>query len=200
MDAKTKSRGRPRAYDPDEALDQAARVFWTRGFDGASLDDLSAAMGMARPSIYRAFGDKEQLFLRALARYQQTTGSGPLAAFDAEDSIEAAISAFFAAVIDYTTADGGHLGCLLSSVAVASDLASVREFLREKFAELEQELTLRLRAAVQAGQLPESYPVEVAARRAVGVVSVLAVRARIGIPREELDADAAAAAAAVLHA
>ena len=60
--------GRPRGFDVDAALDRAAEVFRTRGYDGASLDDLTAAMGIGRPSLYAAFGDKRKLFMRCLER------------------------------------------------------------------------------------------------------------------------------------
>src|SRR5947199_5777311 len=61
--------GRPRQFDADLALDRALAVFWRRGYEGATLDDLTAAMGINRPSLYAAFGDKERLFRRALERY-----------------------------------------------------------------------------------------------------------------------------------
>src|SRR3954468_23356906 len=63
-------RGRPRAYDPDQALKRVAEVFWRTGYDGASLDDLATATGMNRPSLYAAFGDKSELYLKTLARYR----------------------------------------------------------------------------------------------------------------------------------
>jgi AcrR family transcriptional regulator len=63
--------GRPRAFDIDEALDRAVLVFWSKGFEGASLDDLTEAMGISRPSLYRAFGNKEDLFYKALERYTE---------------------------------------------------------------------------------------------------------------------------------
>src|SRR6202035_971093 len=93
MVQKSKPRGRPRAYDPEVALDSAAQIFWEHGFDDATLDDLSTAMGMGRPSIYNAFGDKEALFLRALERFRDTVGSTPLRAMDDEDSIGDALDA-----------------------------------------------------------------------------------------------------------
>ena len=65
--------GRPRAFDIDKALDRALKVFWRKGFEGASLHDLTRAMGINRPSLYAAFGNKEALFRRALDRYD----SGP---------------------------------------------------------------------------------------------------------------------------
>ena len=65
------TRGRPRAFDVDEALDAAMRVFWKHGYEGASLSELTEAMGINRPSLYAAFGDKESLFKKAVDRYME---------------------------------------------------------------------------------------------------------------------------------
>ena len=69
------TRGRPRSFDKERALDAALRVFWEKGYEGASLSDLTEAMGINRPSAYAAFGDKEALFRQVLERYE----NGPLA-------------------------------------------------------------------------------------------------------------------------
>src|ERR1700730_11981301 len=66
-----KKRGRPRAYDPATAVARATETFWKAGYAGTSLDDLVAATGMNRPSLYAAFGDKRDLYLKTLTRYQQ---------------------------------------------------------------------------------------------------------------------------------
>ena len=71
--------GRPRAFDPDRALDRALEVFWRKGYEGASLSDLTSAMRINRPSLYAAFGDKQTLFRRALDRYAEGPASHALA-------------------------------------------------------------------------------------------------------------------------
>jgi AcrR family transcriptional regulator len=198
MVEKARSRGRPRSYDSAVALDSAAQLFWAKGFADTSLDDLSAAMGMGRPSIYNAFGDKEALFIRALERFRDTTGSTPLRAMDSEDSIRDALEAFFRQVVEYTTADRSHLGCLLGSVAPVADLPDVRRFLKENLAEAEVHIAERLSAAVQRGQLPSDYSPEQGAHRAINAMLSLNARARIGTSREELLSDAGDATSAVL--
>src|SRR5688572_21010672 len=70
----TRPRGRPRAFDADKALDRALKVFWRKGYEGASLPDLTRAMGINRPSLYAAFGNKESLFRKALDRYAEGPG------------------------------------------------------------------------------------------------------------------------------
>jgi AcrR family transcriptional regulator len=196
----SKSRGRPRAYDPSAALDSAAELFWAQGFSATSLDELSEAMGMGRPSIYHAFGDKEALFLHALERFRDTTGSTPLRAMEQEDSIGAGVAAFFREIVVYTTADRAHRGCLLGSVASATDLPDVRRFLRANLKTTEAQIADRLSAAIHEGQLPPSYSAAQGARRAVDSMLSLGVRARLGSSRAELLEDAAQATAAVLGA
>jgi AcrR family transcriptional regulator len=198
MVEKAKTRGRPRSYDPDVALDSAAQLFWAKGFADTSLDDLSAAMRMGRPSIYNAFGDKEALFLRALERYRETVGSTPLRAMDGKDSIKDALDSFFRQTVEYTTADRSHLGCLLGSVAPVTDHPAVRRFLKKNLAATEAQLADRLAAAVRSGQLPPDYDADHGARRAINAMVSLAARARLGSSRDELLADAADATSIVL--
>jgi TetR/AcrR family transcriptional regulator, copper-responsive repressor len=198
MVEKTRQRGRPRSFDSDVVLDSAAQVFWAKGFADTSLDDLSAAMGMGRPSIYNAFGDKEALFMRALERYRDTTGSGPLRAMDTEDSIRNALNAFFRQIVEYTTADRSHLGCLVGSVAPVTEIPEVRRFLKENLVATEASIAERLSAAVQHGQLPSDYSPKRGARRAINAMLSLAARARLGSSREELFSDAEDATSMVL--
>jgi AcrR family transcriptional regulator len=179
-------------------LDSAAQLFWAKGFADTSLDDLSAAMRMGRPSIYNAFGDKEALFLRALERYRETVGSTPLRAMDGKDSINDALDSFFRQTVEYTTADRSHLGCLLGSVAPVTDHPAVRRFLKKNLAAAEAQLADRLAAAVRSGQLPPDYDADHGARRAINAIVSLAARARLGSSRNELLADAADATSMVL--
>lgn len=200
MAEKSRTRGRPRAYDPDVALDRAVELFWANGLQGTSLDDLGAAMGMGRPSIYNAFGDKEQLFLKALARYRDTVGSTPLRAMESIDQIGSALDAFFSQIVNYATEDSSHLGCLFGSVAIATSTESVQAFLRDNLEWLQTQLAARLQAAVETEQLPPSFPVETGARRAVDELLSIAVRARMGLPRDELMAAVHDATLSVLAA
>jgi AcrR family transcriptional regulator len=198
MVEKTRQRGRPRTFDSAVALDSAAELFWAKGFAETSLDDLSAAMGMGRPSIYNAFGDKEALFVRALERYRDTTASSPLRAMDAEDSIGEALDAFFGQIVEYATADPSHLGCLLGSVAPVTDIPEACRLVNQSLAETELKIAERLSSAVTLGQLPSDYAATHGARRAINAIFSLAARARLGSSREELLSDARDATSTVL--
>ncbi|MDX6653907.1 MAG: hypothetical protein QOH18_608 [Solirubrobacterales bacterium] len=198
MVEKKRSRGRPRAYDPDAALDSAAELFWAQGFSATSLDELSEAMGMGRPSIYHAFGDKEALFLRVLERYRDTTGATPLQAMEREASVSDGLAALFRQTVAYTTADRTHCGCLLGSVASATDLPAVKRFLKTNLKKMEAQIEDRLSAAVRIGQLPPDYSAADGARLAVNAMLSLGVRARLRTARAELLADADVATATVL--
>jgi AcrR family transcriptional regulator len=199
MVEKSRQRGRPRSYDPEAALDRAAQLFWAKGYADTTLDELGAAMGMGRPSIYNAFGDKEALFLRALQRYRETVGTAPLRAMKAEESVRDGLDALFAQIVEYTTADLSHLGCLLGSTAAVTDLPDVQAYLKANFEAYQTEIVDYLSAAVRRGLLPSGYPTPQGARRAVNATLSLSARARLGTPRDQLLADAADATSQVLE-
>jgi TetR/AcrR family transcriptional regulator, transcriptional repressor for nem operon len=105
---------RPKSFDEDTVLDQAVQLFWERGYDGTSLADLEAHLGLGRQSLYNSFGDKQALFLKALDRYERHAGAAvdQLAASDA--GLEA-IRRFFHWAVDSQTAPGPRRGCLLNN-------------------------------------------------------------------------------------
>jgi AcrR family transcriptional regulator len=139
---------RPRSFDPDEVLDLARDVFWQKGFQGTSLDDVTAATGLAKPSLYAAFGDKNALFLKVLDRYHQRIvanaerilGEGP----SARDAIERWLTGF----VPFCSGVRGSRGCL--SVNTAADGAANQKEVRDRIEafnrKLEQLLRKRLRA------------------------------------------------------
>lgn len=179
-------RGRPRRYNEAEALDRAIEVFWKKGFDGTSLDDLGATTGMSRPSMYLAFGDKEQLFLKALDRFVQTVASEPLVQLEQTEGIWPAMKVFFTEVTRYATKNSAHLGCLLGPVACAVDLPSVRGYVVDAMQEMHTRLVQRLESAVAKGELPADFPVADRADLAINLILGLTMRARHGVPFEKL--------------
>jgi TetR/AcrR family transcriptional repressor of nem operon len=107
---------RPREFDADDALERATRVFWTRGFEHTSLDDLCAATGLGRSSLYAAFGDKRALYLKALARYEERSVTRIAKAFEGRTPREA-LKAFLAGLIDDIVAGPGRSGCFIGNCA-----------------------------------------------------------------------------------
>src|SRR5689334_17190894 len=107
-----KKRGRPRAYDPDLALTRAMDVFWKDGFAGTSLDELSAATGMNRPSLYGAFGDKRELYIKAYQHYRDDARAAMIGIFSGELPIRTRLERVYAAALDiYLSGESGPLGC-----------------------------------------------------------------------------------------
>jgi AcrR family transcriptional regulator len=195
----TRGRGRPRSFDPDDALDAAIALFWAKGYDATSLDDLGAAMNMGRPSIYRAFGAKDQLFLKALARYRDTVAAGPVTAMRAAPDVQSGIVAFLEATVAYVGADAGHHGCLIGTIATATDDDAARGFAAEAIDGIQAAVAERLTRAVADGELGPDLPVARAARRAVDAMLTLTARARLGTTEDELRATIADHAALILQ-
>ncbi|HWU15967.1 MAG TPA: TetR/AcrR family transcriptional regulator, partial [Caulobacter sp.] len=114
-----KRRGRPRAYDPEVALAKATETFWEQGYAGASLDDLSAATGMNRPSLYGAFGDKQALFKTALDRYMDESRAAMTQAFRGGGSLREVLTRIYRTALGfYLSGDAGGRGCFLASAGL----------------------------------------------------------------------------------
>lgn len=187
-----KKRGRPRCFDRDTALAAAMEVFWAKGFDGASLDDLTTAMGINRPSLYGAFGDKRALFRAALAYYGGGIGGEPVTAFDRGATPEAAVRGFLVTAVENNTrGESLPQGCLFASCAatVAGDAPEVRAMLGTSLEAMENHLTAGLERFRASGALPEAYPAEARARLMMDTMQGQAYRARAGESREKLLAD-----------
>jgi AcrR family transcriptional regulator len=106
-----RGRGRPRGFEEHEALDRAVHVFWEHGYEGASMSELTSAMGINKPSLYAVFGSKEELFRRALARYQDTYGAYAAAILE-QPTAYAVIESYLRATVDAATSGGHPPGCL----------------------------------------------------------------------------------------
>ena len=164
--------GRPREFDQDEVLDRALDVFWRKGYEGASLADLTAAMGINRPSLYAAFGDKEGLFRAALDRYvagPSSFVSGALAEPNAREAVERLLCGAARALTD----PAHPPGCLaVQGALVCSDAAaSVKAELTRRRAASEAVVRARLERAVAEGELSEEVDVEALARYFMTVFS-----------------------------
>ena len=183
-------RGRPRVYDPDQALQQALEVFWKTGYAGTSLDDLAAATGMNRPSLYAGFGDKRSIYMKALTLYWESAAVGVRAALAADQSLaDALMQVYNQALTLYFSGKGKPRGCftLATAVTESGDDPIVREFVGNGFRRLDEALKRRIKAARDQGELPADAEPETLAGLASAVHATLGVRARAGIARAELE-------------
>src|SRR5260370_21648017 len=122
-------RGRPRGFDEREALEKAVRVFWTKGYDAVTIDDLVAGMGVVRPSLYAIFGDKATLFMRCLEAYAEHLGAGASKALLGPPRVGDGIRDLLSHLVESATTDDSPCGCLLACVAPAGDDAQGRGLL-----------------------------------------------------------------------
>src|SRR5246127_3458649 len=123
-------RGRPRNVEESDALKKASQVFRSKGYDGVTIDDLVAGMGVGRPSLYSVFGDKRTLFLRALRAYAETKGALAAKALLSPRTLRDALAAFLRHTVETATAEGSARGCLLECVAPLVNDAEVQQFLQ----------------------------------------------------------------------
>lgn len=185
--AMKRPRGRPRSFDQDEVLDAAVLVFWEKGYDGTSIEDLTLAMGINRPSLYSAFGNKRDLFLTAIDRYAATHGNRAFSAFRLEPDNRTAIERFFRASIECALADGTPRGCLINNVATDAAEADpeLRAKLTEMFTRTDRAIARRL-TANQDNIGSATHPPEELARMAHSVTHSIMTRARAGADKGEL--------------
>lgn len=191
-----KERGRPRAFDADQAVDAAAEVFWKHGYDGASLADLTAAMGINKPSLYGAFGSKEELFHRVIARYAEQDMAYARRALDQPTGYEVA-RALLLDNVDAVTRPDRPAGCLTIMGGAASAASSIPQFLGESRIAGERALAARLQRAVDEGDFAAGTDAAVLARYLMAVTEGHAVHATAGATREQLRASAELALTAV---
>src|SRR5271168_5134251 len=101
-----KPRGRPRSFDEAEALEKATQVYWSKGYDGVTIDDLVAGMGVGRPSLYAVFGDKRTIFLRVLKAYAEKKGARAAKALLAPRAIRDSLVGFLTHAVETATEEG----------------------------------------------------------------------------------------------
>lgn len=189
-----KPRGRPRSFDEKEALEKAIQVFWSKGYDGVTIDDLVAGMGVGRPSLYAVFEDKRTIFLRVLRMYAEAKGARAAKALFAPQSLRDSIASFLRHAVESATEDGSAPGCLLVCVAPLVNDAEVRRFLKDAADAGMALVERRLCDGIRAGEVPSDFPVAARASQVLDFARGLTMRALIGTPRERLLRDAEEAA------
>jgi AcrR family transcriptional regulator len=199
-EAPKRARGRPRAYEPETALRHAADAFWRSGYAGTSLDDLSAATGMNRPSLKAAFGDKHDIYVRALGDYWDrkfALMAEVLAPGKPLD--ETLMRAYDAALGIYFSGEGQPRGCFVVGTAVTEALEDpvVRQIVSDGFMGLDERFRARLEQAAADGELSAGADPEALALLASATMHTIAIRARAGRSRDELHALACKAVNAI---
>jgi AcrR family transcriptional regulator len=193
------ARGRPRTFDPDIALRKALDVFWERGYEGTSLQDLAQAMGIASASIYACFGSKQDLFRKVMALYGATAGEPPRRALREQPTARLAIRAMLHATADQITGPDTPHYCMLILAAPtgAAENHAVREFLAERRRGQLSAIKDRLARGVADGDLAAPPAgLDAIARYYATVVQGLSIQARDGADRAELQAVVTCAMAA----
>ena len=189
IEAEPKRRGRPRAYDPQAALLRVRDSFWRAGYAGTSLDEIAAATGMNRPSLYAAFGDKHALYLEALAHYWELSVADMREALGQDLALdEALMRVYDGALSIYFSGDGRPRGCFVIGTAVTEALedAEIRQSLVAGFQTFDADFEARFRTAREKGELKADADPAALALLASATMHTIALRARAGAPRAEL--------------
>jgi AcrR family transcriptional regulator len=190
--------GRPREFDRDTALEAALFLFWRKGFEATSMNDLCDAMGVRSPSLYAAFGSKEALYLEVIERYVETHGPPIWAGLAEGATARAGIENLLIAASEHLPKSRTlPAGCMATLAAVADEWpASIARVVRKVRLDMLGRLRARLENAVADGELPAVTDVDGLSRFYLSVYQGMAVQARDGAAPAELRAVAAAAMAA----
>jgi len=183
--------GRPQAFKPDEALDCAVDMFWAHGYEGVDVDRIARAVNVTKPALYRAFGDKASLLVKAVQRYAEIYGAPIMEAFLAESDIGRAVRGFCEMTVNL--GDGAiRAGCMMAAASVGGSgrVDDIRAFAASSLAASADLIGSRFQAEIDAGRLSADIPAKVRGRALIDLSQGIMLRTKLGVPREELLKDA----------
>jgi AcrR family transcriptional regulator len=186
--AARKPRGRPLSFDRDAALETAMHVFWERGYEAASIADLTSAMGITPPSLYTAFGDKEQLFLEAIERYALGYGSAGARALVEEPSARGAIERWLTEAANELTQPCHPKGCMVVMAATNCSAAAerVQDALLLRRTEAIASVGRRIQGGIDDGELPPDTDASDLANFYATIYQGMSMQAKDGATHESL--------------
>jgi AcrR family transcriptional regulator len=184
-----RGRGRPAIFDRDTALMAATKLFWERGYEGTSFDELIAAMGISASSFYNSFGSKEKLYCEATGSYLESSGRWFFGILNDETTdTRTAFSRLFDAMADEFTRGDHPAGCMISLACIHTGpgLKNIREMMVEHRAFSEGAMAERIRRGIAEGDMPDDTEVDVLAAYCSAVARGFAAQARDGASRERI--------------
>ncbi|HEY4069206.1 MAG TPA: TetR/AcrR family transcriptional regulator [Burkholderiaceae bacterium] len=183
-----KARGRPLSFDRDTALEQAMHVFWERGYEAASIADLTSAMGITPPSLYTAFGDKSKLFLEAIERYALGPGSVGPRALAEEPTARGAIERWLLESADELTRTCHPKGCMVVMATTNCSVAAehVQTALTKRRAAALANIKTRIQNGIDDGELPEDTDAKALSTFYSAVYQGMSMQAKDGASRANL--------------
>lgn len=188
MSTPIRSRGRPRGFDEAVVMQAILLQFWDKGYEDTSLDDLAAATGLKRGSLYRAFGSKQAMYLAAIDQFAATMRAGYAESFLDSGSIQEGLRRFYYQAIALYRSDDRARGCLIfcTAPAAANSDPIIAERLRQTIAGSEQAMTTQMAIASASGELDPRVDPAVVGQLAIAALHSLALRARANVPVEQL--------------
>jgi TetR/AcrR family transcriptional regulator, copper-responsive repressor len=184
-------RGRPRAYEPDVALGRALDVFWKDGFAATSLDDLSAATGMNRPSLYGAFGDKREIYKKSYESYRNRARERIGDVFAVDMPLRPMLARVYGIALDmYLSGEDGPRGCFTVMTATSEAVfdPDIRALVVSGLVEMDRFFARLFRIGQERGELASTANPQVLASMASATLHTIAIRSRARVPRAELEA------------
>ncbi len=180
--------GRPREFDREQALLKARNLFWRQGYEGTSMSDLVAKLGIASARIYKAFGSKEQLFREAIACYETAEGGFADRAFATESGIRPALKRLLEDAVRLYSRPDLPQGCMVVSAAasVSAENDGLKAWLAEHRLQRTQQIVERLRQAVQTGELPADTDADSLGDYFAVFLHGLSIQARDGVTEARL--------------